>query len=559
MDGSAVASSVPAAGELVMPDADWDRARLRARVIGRLAECDVVGLAVADEAAGELGISRRQVYVLVRRYRCGSGRVTDLVPGRSSGGRGGSRLDDRVEEIIGQVLRKRFLTRQKRSVAVMYREIRRACLARGLPAPARNTVASRISRLHPAQVARRRGGPDAARPLQPVGEEVPRPSRILEKVQIDHTVVDVIVVDQAERQPIGRPYVTLGIDEFSRCVVGMVVTLEPPSATSVGLCLAHMACDKRPWLEELGGVDIAWPMCGKPGRLYLDNAAEFKSEALRRGCQQHGIALSYRPLGRPHYGGIVERLVGTVMQWVHELPGTTFSNPAQRGDYDSDGQAVLTLDELTRWLTLAISSYHGTVHATLGQTPAGRWGQGVASAGAPVVVADRARFLVDFLPVVRRRLTRVGFVIDHVHYFDNVLKPWIARRDRLGQFTIRRDPRDISRVWVLDPDGAAYVPVSYRNLAHPAVSVWEHRQALARLKERGVQQVDERALFEAIEAMRRITDQATTSTRRARRAAERRRHAPHRHELLPGPGAPPIVDDEQDTEPAPWFDQIEPW
>ncbi|OLN12849.1 hypothetical protein BUE67_15840, partial [Corynebacterium diphtheriae] len=41
----------------------------------------------------------------------------------------------------------------------------------------------------------------------------------------------------------------------------MVVTLEPPSAVSVGLCLAHAAGDKRPWLERLG-IDAAWPMSG---------------------------------------------------------------------------------------------------------------------------------------------------------------------------------------------------------------------------------------------------------------------------------------------------------
>ena len=45
---------------------------------------------------------------------------------------------------------------------------------------------------------------------------------------------------------------------------------------------------------------------------------EFKSEALRRGCDQHGIELAYRPPGRPHYGGIVERLIGTTMKQVHD-------------------------------------------------------------------------------------------------------------------------------------------------------------------------------------------------------------------------------------------------
>lgn len=87
---------------------------------------------------------------------------------------------------------------------------------------------------------------------------------------------------------------------------------------------------------------------GKP--IYLDNAAEFKSEALRRGCEQHGIRLDYRPPGQPHYGGIVERIIGTAMQMIHDdLPGTTFSDPSQRGEYDAEKMASLTLREVERW------------------------------------------------------------------------------------------------------------------------------------------------------------------------------------------------------------------
>jgi putative transposase len=88
----------------------------------------------------------------------------------------------------------------------------------------------------------------------------------------------------------------------------------------------------------------------------VDNAAEFKSEALRRGCDQHGIRIAWRPPGQPHFGGIVERVIGTLMEMVHELPGTTFSNPRQRGAYDSERLAVLTVGELERWLTLAVAS-----------------------------------------------------------------------------------------------------------------------------------------------------------------------------------------------------------
>lgn len=87
---------------------------------------------------------------------------------------------------------------------------------------------------------------------------------VLEQVQIDHTVVDLIVVDERHRLPIGRPYVTAEIGVFSRCIVGLVVTLEAP-ALSAGLCLAHLVTDKRAWLERLG-VEVAWPMGARPRR-----------------------------------------------------------------------------------------------------------------------------------------------------------------------------------------------------------------------------------------------------------------------------------------------------
>jgi putative transposase len=154
-------------------------------------------------------------------------------------------LPEPVERIIRELLQKRFLTKQKRSLAAFHREVAQACKAQKLRVPARNTVAC--------------GSPASIRARSLAAGKVrmrPAPARCwwcssavtapLEQVQIDHTVIDLIVVDERDRQPIGRPYLTLAIDVFTRCVLGMVVTLEAPSAVSVGLCLVHAACDKRP-------------------------------------------------------------------------------------------------------------------------------------------------------------------------------------------------------------------------------------------------------------------------------------------------------------------------
>lgn len=223
-------------------------------VIPLLAAQTAVGRAAVDAASLSLGVSRRQVYVLIKRYREGSGLLTDLTPGRCSGGKGTSRLSGEVDALVREMVRKQYLTRQKRTLAAVHRDIAAACRVRGLPVPARNTMGRRIQSLNPVEVGRHRGGPNAVRPLQSASGDVPVIDTILEQVQIDHAVIDVIVVDERERQPIGRPYLTAAIAVRSRSLVGMVVTLEAPSAVSVGLCLAHAGTDKRPWPEGLLGT-----------------------------------------------------------------------------------------------------------------------------------------------------------------------------------------------------------------------------------------------------------------------------------------------------------------
>ena len=76
-------------GLLTVSDEVWALAVRRAVVIGPLAEAETAGGEAVETAAEQLGISRRQVYVLLRRWREGQGVVSDLIPGRSSGGRGG--------------------------------------------------------------------------------------------------------------------------------------------------------------------------------------------------------------------------------------------------------------------------------------------------------------------------------------------------------------------------------------------------------------------------------------------------------------------------------------
>jgi putative transposase len=85
----------------------------------------------------------------------------------------------------------------------------------------------------------------------------------LEVVQIDHTQVDMIVVDEESRQGMRRPWITLAVDVLTRMVTGFHLTLEAPSRVSIGLCLLHAVYDKASWLAERR-IEAPWPVAGLP-------------------------------------------------------------------------------------------------------------------------------------------------------------------------------------------------------------------------------------------------------------------------------------------------------
>ncbi|WP_354079432.1 Mu transposase C-terminal domain-containing protein [Bradyrhizobium sp. S3.5.5] len=502
----------------------WDEARRCLPVIRRLAEHSARKRSDIVAAAAELGYGPTHVYALLRRYLADA-RLTSLLPRRRGPERGISLLDQKVDALISEVIDNFYLTRQQPRIADLFDEVRRRCIAAGLVPPSRKAITARLQTRRPRDVVAKREGRKAARDryLPALGSlEAHWP---LSLIQIDHTLVDVIVVDSVTRMPIQRPWLTLAIDVCTRCVAGFHLSLEPPSATSVALCLSHAALSKESWLAERG-IDAVWPVRGIPERLHLDNAKEFRSEALKRGCEQYGIAIDHRPVRTPHYGGHIERLIGTMMGKVHLLPGATFSNVQAKGDLNPDKTAAMTLDEVERWLGHAIAGvYHGDLHRSIGMTPLAAWKRGTVGdattlgRGEPTAVADPRRFLIDFLPIARRMIRRDGVALHSIAYWADVLSTWIGHPEPM---VIRYDPRDLSRIYLLGPDGT-YYDLSYRDLRRPPISLWEHRLALKRLREGGRALVDETAIFRTIEAMRTIANDAVLASKTARRQRERRK------------------------------------
>ena len=129
------------------------------------------------------------------------------------------------------------------------------------------------------EACRRRGDSELISATRPTPGEY-LATRPLSVVQIDHTQVDVIVVDEQTREAIGRPWITLAVDVFTRMVTGVHLSLDPPSRVSIGLCLLQAVYDKTSWLAERG-IQAPWPVAGLPETLHADNGSDFRSQRLQ--------------------------------------------------------------------------------------------------------------------------------------------------------------------------------------------------------------------------------------------------------------------------------------
>lgn len=519
---------------------EWAEAQRRFTAIKPLLENPLRTRAMAEKLAEKQKIHTSTLYKWLKLYQ-EAGHVSALVTEKRGRKTGTLLLRDEQEKVIGSAIEDIYLSRQRHNKQDVIDEVNRRCRLAKLDPPHPNTVRNRISLLEPARALRRRGFRDIARNrYEAIQGAFPGATHPFAVVQIDHTEADVILVDEVHRQPIGRPWVTLAIDVFSRMVAGVYVTFEKPAAISVGMCLAQAICPKREYMAVLG-VGGEWPVWGTMGVVHSDNGKEFRGNMLKRACEEYGMDLQWRPVTLPHFGGHIERLMGTMANQLRKLPGTTFSNPQQRRGYNSEAMAVLTIKEFENHLVdFIVNVYHQRIHSELGMSPTHKWSLGVLgdanSTGTGIfpVPEDPLRIHLDFMPFFHRSVQQYGVQIDNISYYDPILDPYINAMDPENpkakrEFLVRRDPRDISKVYFLDPKDGRYTALPYRNIGYPAMSVWELREVQARLKAEGRRGIDENLIFEALERMRSKVEEAKQKSKTARRQATRNPAAANYH------------------------------
>lgn len=508
-----------------------EQAKFKFSVIKPILENPAAKEKQVQKATAEFGLARSTIYSWLSKYNA-SGRLTSLAPNSSA--RRKSRIDPRIERIVCDSIEELYLTPKRLSQKALNEEINRRCRNAKLKTPHPNTIRARIDSIdQKKRTFRRRGAKVARNAYEPLRGRYNEGLFPLEKIQIDTQKQDIIIVDDKEREPIGRPYVVAGIDVFSKIITGVHVSLDDPSAYTAGQCILASMLPKNDLLKGLE-LNTNWDIWGVPDTIHMDNGKDFRSESLRRSCEQHGISIEFRPPSFPNWGGVIERFFKTLAHDLHNEDGTTKSNPIRRGTYDSEGQAIYTLGEFKAWLIDWITGYyHLRIHDDLQVTPLQRWEDGVlgkngfVGKGSIPIPADTHDLRRDFLPSTLRTVSRRGIRWDNIHYYADTLVPWIGEKKggKSIKHIVRRDPHDLSYIYFFDPVSKAYEKIPYRDLSHPSITLWDLKEAQATLGKRSSNknQEYEQQIMEYLERKHTRAMESRAETQKIKKSTRRKK------------------------------------
>lgn len=338
----------------------------------------------------------------------------------------------------------------------------------------------------------------------------------LQRAEMDHTVLDVIVIDEKHFVPLGRPYLTVILDDHTRCVLGIYLGFTPPSHLSVAQCLKHAILPKPDLRTQYPDIQSDWPTYGVMEELVVDNGREFHGKGLEQACLSLGIELHYSPRQTPWFKGKIERFFGTLNRgFAHTIPGTTFESIVKRGDYDSLSQACVTLADLQKYLRMwIVDDYHQTIHRSLGITPAQMW---ASSIRPEEVRLPDANVELDAIvgSVETRRLTNKGIQFSDLFYNSPALNDLLRKYGLGTKVNIRYDEADLGRIFVYSPESST--PIAVPALHQPyasGLSLWAHEICKKRADELPDDADRAEKLLKAKKALQMFVEQALKSKRK---------------------------------------------
>jgi transposase InsO family protein len=336
--------------------------------------------------------------------RTGFGYV-GLVP-KTAGRRAGERtLNADVEAIVADAIKTFYRTPAAPTKLALHGRIQEECERAHHDAPSYSTLLARLGDLDQHGVTRDRRGEKAAAQVADyfyyLASDTPRHGeRPWELAHIDHTQLDVMLVDSESGITLGKPWLTLVLDAYSRRVLAYWLTFDEPSYRSV--LMAMRRCVAR------------WGRL--PEEIVVDGGTELSSATFEKFLALYRVAKKLRPPAKARFGAVLERFFGSsTTRLIHLLAGNTKALKDPRSmspSHDPRKLAVWTLAGLHDVLEeFFFVTYDGLTHTALGASPRDFYEARLAMTGlrAVRVVADDETFFMATLPTTASGRAKIDY------------------------------------------------------------------------------------------------------------------------------------------------------
>jgi len=431
------------------------RYELASKIMKRAAPVDLEGAIQRVNLLEAAGVGTTSVPARTLRYwrkRAEDGeiafgnRFAGLVPRVSARGNRSRKVSSEVVVVMNEVIDTDVLVSFQPKIAICYGKVRNLCEERGLLPPSEKTFRAEIKRRKEESVVLARQGRRAVYGITEfqwyVDQSTPRHGeRPFEIGHIDHTELDVELVDSRTGANLGRPWLTILLDAYTRLVIAFFLTFDPPSYRS---CMAVI----RNAVKRHGRI---------PKTIVVDQGSDFESlyfEALLARLETHKKS---RPAAKGRFGSVIERFFGVSNQsFIHNLRGNSQALQKPRSmspSHDPRDLAVWTLPALIDSFEGFIDNVYACLtHPALGMSPKESMARGLTLTGSRdhILISYNEDFVRLCMPttIAGKAVVRTGrgIKIKGVFYWHPVFREPAVVRTKVH---IVYDPFDVSRAYAL--------------------------------------------------------------------------------------------------------------
>lgn len=372
-----------------------------------------------------------------------------LLPWTDKRGNRSSRFDDRTLELMHQVIDDEVMSPTKSGYFVAWSLLKVKCEKDGLLAPSRKTFACEIRRKKTPEDLKKarqgeKAGYDLEMPYLSLERETPKHGcRPFDIAHIDHTQLDLQFVDESFGRSMKKAWLTVLIDAFTRVILAWVVLFDPPSYRSCMLVVRD--CVRRHQRF--------------PKTIVADQGSDFKSKYFDLLIAYLGSHKRMRPASKPRYGSIIERFFGlNNTEFVHALRGNNQALQSPRSMSASHNPVALAVWNLRAFREafegFLANYYHAVEHPALGVAPSKALELGMLQSGARThtLITYGREFVIATMPTTEKGTAKIqpntSFKANRIEYFSKNLALLVG-----ADLEVKYDPFDLSRAYVMTPDG----------------------------------------------------------------------------------------------------------